>query len=79
MALVGASGRFAPDLNVRARDFTQQPTTSYRRFALANDSFLTAVSAPQADKVEKMKMELLRVGIDEHVRTEKRCSAGACR
>src|SRR2546425_784468 len=38
---------------------------------------LTAVSAPQADDVEKMKMELLRVRFDEQVRGEKRKSAGA--
>lgn len=37
---------------------------------------LTAVSAPQADDVEKVKMELLRVRFDEHVRTEKRKTAG---
>jgi predicted AAA+ superfamily ATPase len=37
---------------------------------------LTAVSAPQADDVEKMKMELLRLRFDEQVRTEKRKSAG---
>jgi hypothetical protein len=37
---------------------------------------LTAVSAPQADEIEKMKMELLRVRFDEQVRGEKRRSAG---
>jgi predicted AAA+ superfamily ATPase len=37
---------------------------------------LTAVSAPQADDVEKMKMELLRLRFDEQVRSEKRKSAG---
>lgn len=37
---------------------------------------LTAISAQQADDVEKMKMELLRVRFDEQVRTEKRKSAG---
>src|SRR3990170_2298136 len=37
---------------------------------------LTAVSASEADDVEKMKMELLRVRFDEQVRTEKRRSAG---
>ena len=36
---------------------------------------LTAVSAPEAAEVEKMKMELLRVRFDEQVRTEKRKSA----
>ena len=37
---------------------------------------LTAVSAPQADEVEKMKMELLRVRFDEQVADEKRKTAG---
>src|SRR2546426_5718182 len=37
---------------------------------------LTAVSAPQADEIEKMKMELLRVRFDEQVRSEKRRTAG---
>lgn len=37
---------------------------------------LTAVSAPQADEIEKMKMELLRLRFDEQVRAEKRKSAG---
>lgn len=37
---------------------------------------LTAVSAPQADEIEKLKMELLRLRFDEQVRGEKRKSAG---
>jgi predicted AAA+ superfamily ATPase len=37
---------------------------------------LAAVSAPEADEVEKMKMELLRVRFDEQLRTEKRKTAG---
>src|SRR5580704_240244 len=37
---------------------------------------LAAVSAPQSDEIEKMKMELLRLRFDEQVRTEKRKSAG---
>jgi predicted AAA+ superfamily ATPase len=37
---------------------------------------LAAVSAPQADEVEKMKMELLRLRFDEQVRGEKRKSTG---
>src|SRR6202043_1574914 len=37
---------------------------------------LTAVSAPQADEIEKMKMELLRLRFDEQVQGEKRKSAG---
>jgi hypothetical protein len=37
---------------------------------------LTAVSAPQADQIDNMKMELLRLRFDEQVRSEKRKSAG---
>ena len=37
---------------------------------------LTSVSAAQADDVDKMKMELLRVRFDEQARGEKRKSAG---
>src|SRR2546426_8467409 len=37
---------------------------------------LTAISAPEAAEVEKIKMELLRVRFDEQVRSEKRRTAG---
>ncbi|MFM7581388.1 MAG: Swt1 family HEPN domain-containing protein, partial [Caldilinea sp.] len=37
---------------------------------------LTAISASQADELEKMKMELLRLRFDEQVRSEKRKSVG---
>jgi predicted AAA+ superfamily ATPase len=37
---------------------------------------LTSISASQADDVEKMKMELLRLRFDEQVRGERRRSAG---
>lgn len=37
---------------------------------------LTAISAKEADDVEKMKMELLRVRFDEQLRSEKRKSSG---
>ena len=37
---------------------------------------LTAISAPEAETIEKMKVELLRVRFDEQLRTEKRRSAG---
>ena len=37
---------------------------------------LTSISAPQADEIEKMKMELLRLRFDEQVRSEKRKSTG---
>ena len=38
---------------------------------------LTAVSAPEANEVEKMKMALLRVRFDEQMRSEKRKTAAA--
>jgi len=38
---------------------------------------LAAITAPQADEIEKMKMELLRLRFDEQVRSEKRKSAGS--
>ncbi|MCL4740947.1 MAG: DUF499 domain-containing protein [Phycisphaerales bacterium] len=37
---------------------------------------LTAISAPEADEIEKMKTELLRLRFDEQVRSEKRKVAG---
>ncbi|MCG8554136.1 MAG: Swt1 family HEPN domain-containing protein [Proteobacteria bacterium] len=37
---------------------------------------LTAVSAPETQEAEKLKMELLRVRFEEQMRTEKRKSAG---
>lgn len=48
---------------------------TYRVFDSAG-RLLTAISAPQADEIEKMKMELLRLRFDEQVRGEKRKSAG---
>ncbi|MBM3271522.1 MAG: AAA+ family ATPase, partial [Candidatus Sericytochromatia bacterium] len=38
---------------------------------------LTAVSAPQADDVNKMKLELRRLTFDEQVRSEKRKAGGS--
>jgi Swt1-like HEPN len=38
---------------------------------------LTAVSAPQADDIEKMKLELLRLRFDEQVRGERRRAGGS--
>lgn len=38
---------------------------------------LTAVSAPQAEEIERMKTELLRLRFDEQARSEKRKSAGS--
>jgi predicted AAA+ superfamily ATPase len=37
---------------------------------------LVAISAPQSDEIEKMKLELLRLRFDEQVRGEKRKTAG---
>lgn len=42
----------------------------------STERLLTAVSAPQADEVRKMKTELRRTIFDEQMRTEKRKSAG---
>jgi predicted AAA+ superfamily ATPase len=55
----------------------QEPFSSddaYRALDSAG-RLLSAVSAAQADDVEKMKMELLRVRFDEQARSEKRKSA----
>src|ERR1700688_4796063 len=62
--------------DVRNRWAHQKPFSSddaYRALDSAS-RLLTAVSAPQADEVEKTKMELLRVRFDEQARTEKRKS-----
>ena len=59
--------------------WAHQETFSERRRlprARLGGRLLTAVSAPQADEIEKMKMELLRLRFDEQVRSEKRKSAG---
>ena len=64
--------------DVRNKWAHQEPFSSddaYRALDSAG-RLLTAVSAPQADEVEKMKMELLRVRFDEQARSEKRKSAG---
>lgn len=66
--------------NVR-NSWAHQETFSGDNAYRALDSagrLLTAVSAtPQADEIEKMKMELLRIRFDEQVRGEKRKSAGS--
>ena len=64
--------------DVRNKWAHQKPFSSddaYRALDSAG-RLLTAVSAPQADEIEKMKMELLRLRFDEQVRSEKRKSAG---
>ncbi|MGH2395578.1 MAG: DUF499 domain-containing protein [bacterium] len=63
---------------VRNRWAHQEPFSSddaYRALDSAG-RLLTAVSAPQGDEIEKMKMELLRVRFDEQLRSEKRKNAG---
>ena len=51
-------GSFSSDDTYRALDSTHR--------------LLTAVSAPEADEIEKMKMELLRVRFDEQARAQRR-------
>jgi hypothetical protein len=65
--------------DVRNRWAHQEPFSTddaYRALDSAG-RLLIAVSAPQADEIEKMKMELLRVRFDEQVRSEKRKTAGS--
>src|SRR6266545_776448 len=64
--------------DVRNRWAHQNPFSSddaYRALDSAG-RLLSAVSAPQAEELEKMKTELLRVRFDEQVRSEKRKTAG---
>ena len=64
--------------DVRNRWAHQEPFSTddaYRALDSAG-RLLTAISAPQTDEIEKIKMELLRVRFDEQVRSEKRRSSG---
>src|SRR5580700_3062662 len=61
--------------NKWAHQQTFSSDDTYRAFDSAG-RLLTAVSAPEADEIDKMKMELLRLRFDEQVRSEKRKSAG---
>ena len=63
---------------VRNRWAHQQPFSGDDAYRALDSAarLLTAVSAPQADEVEKMKMELLRVRFDEQARSERRKTAG---
>ena len=61
--------------NKWAHQQTFSSDDAYRAFDSAG-RLLAAVSAPQSDEIEKMKMELLRLRFDEQVRSEKRKSAG---
>jgi len=62
---------------VRNRWAHQRPFSTDDAYRALDSStrLLTAVSAPEADEVEKIKLELLRVRFDEQARTEKRKSA----
>lgn len=64
--------------DVRNRWAHQNPFSSDDAYRALDSShrLLLAVSAPQADELDKMKMELLRLRFDEQVRTEKRRTAG---
>ncbi len=63
---------------IRNRWAHQDPFSSDDTYRALDSTarMLAAVSAPQAEEVEKMKMELLRLRFDEQVRSEKRKSAG---
>ncbi len=64
---------------VRNRWAHQRPFSADDTYRALDSSerLLLAVSAPEAEEIEKMKMELLRVRFDEQARTEKRKSAGS--
>jgi predicted AAA+ superfamily ATPase len=66
--LRGARNRWAHQESFSSDD-------AYRVMDSAN-RLLTAVSAPQAAEVDKLKMELLRLRFDEQVRSEKRKTTG---
>jgi predicted AAA+ superfamily ATPase len=64
--------------DVRNKWAHQEPFSSDDAYRALDSSgrLLSAVSAKEAQEVEKMKMELLRVRFDEQMRTEKRKTAG---
>lgn len=65
--------------DVRNRWAHQNPFSSNDTLRALDSAarLLVAVSAPEADEVEKMRMELMRVVFDEQVRSEKRRSSGS--
>src|SRR5256885_3065573 len=65
--------------DVRNRWAHQNPFSSDDAYRALDSShrLLLAVSAPQADELGKMKLELLPRRFDEQVRTEKRRTAGS--
>lgn len=62
--------------NAWAHQETFSSDDAYRVFDSAG-RLLSAISATQADDIEKMKMELLRLRFDEQVRGEKRKAGGS--
>src|SRR5436305_1875709 len=68
-------GELRDHRNKWAHQQTFSSDDTYRALDSAG-RLLTAVSAPQADEIEKMKTELLRLRFDEQTRGEKRKSAG---
>jgi predicted AAA+ superfamily ATPase len=56
----------------------QEPFSTDDAYRVLDSSarLLTAISAPQADEIERMKMELLRLRFDEQVRSERRKTTG---
>ncbi len=67
----GFVGELRGSRNRWAHQETFSSDDAYRALDTAN-RLLTAVSAPQAAEVEKIKMELLRVRFDEQARSERR-------
>jgi predicted AAA+ superfamily ATPase len=65
--------------DVRNRWAHQRPFSSDDSYRALDSAarLLSAVSSREADEVERMKLELLRVRFDEQVRTEKRRAAAA--
>ena len=63
---------------VRNRWAHQNPFSSDDAYRALDSAarLLTAISARQADEIDRMKTELLRLQFDEQVRSEKRKSAG---
>ena len=57
----------------------QEPFSSDDTYRVLDSAarLLTAISAPQAAELERMKMELLRVRFDEQVRQERRKAGGS--
>jgi len=62
--------------NKWAHQSTFSTDDAYRALDSAS-RLLAAVSAPQSDEIEKVKLELLRLRFDEQVRSEKRKTSGA--